>query len=148
MARRRPHRSDFPFAVEGYTPADGEENPHARFRIVAPRFFAVLGVPILAGRDFTDDDRRGSEPVVIVSESIAQRLFPNGDALNRKIWWTDPLLGKPVPRRIVGVVADVDDENVVRGPAHNDLSPGPADRRGGTVVRSCRGRSVRARSDR
>jgi putative ABC transport system permease protein len=107
----------FQFAVEGYTPADGEENPHARLRIVAPRFFAVLGVPILAGRDFTDDDRAESEPVVIVSQSIAQRLFPNGDAVNRKLWWTDALFGKPQPRRIVGVVADVDDENVVPEPA-------------------------------
>ena len=52
----------FQFTVEGYTPADGEENPHGRLRIVAPGFFAVLGVPILAGRDFTDDDRSGSEP--------------------------------------------------------------------------------------
>jgi predicted permease len=107
----------FQFAVEGYTPADGEENPHARLRIVAPRFFAVLGVPMLAGRDFTNDDRAGSEPVVIVSESLAQRLFHSGDAVNRKLWWTEPLFGKPQPRRIVGVVADVDDENVARGPA-------------------------------
>jgi hypothetical protein len=84
---------------------------------VAPGFFAVLGVPLVAGRDFTEDDRQGSEPVVIVSESLAQRLFPNGDALNRKMWWTEALFGKPLPRRIVGVVADVDDENVVRGPA-------------------------------
>ena len=98
-------------------PANGEENPHGRLRIVAPGFFAVLGVPLLAGRDFTNDDRGGSEPVVIVSQSVAQRLFPNGDAVNRKLWWTDPLFGKPQPRRIVGVVADVDDENVVRGPA-------------------------------
>ena len=60
---------------------------------------------------------RGSEPVSIVSQSVAQRLFPNGDAVNRHMWWTDPYFGKPVPRRIVGVVADVDDENVVRGPA-------------------------------
>jgi predicted permease len=113
----------FQFAVEGYTPADGEENPHARLRIVAPRFFAVLGVPMLAGRDFTNDDRGGSEPVVIVSQSIAQRLFPNGDAVNRKLWWTDPLFGKPQPRRIVGVVADVDDENVVPGPALTIYNP-------------------------
>jgi predicted permease len=105
------------FTVEGYKPADGEENPRARFRIVGPRFFAVLGVPMLAGRDFTDDDRAGNELVSIVSQSVAQRLFPNGDALNRHMWWTDPYFGKPVPRRIVGVVADVDDENIVRGPA-------------------------------
>jgi predicted permease len=105
------------FAVEGYTPADGEEDPHGRLRVVAPRFFAVLGVPLLAGRDFTDDDRSESEPVVIVSESIARRMSHDGDVLNRKLGWTDPVLGKRVPRRIVGVVADVDDENVVPGPA-------------------------------
>jgi predicted permease len=110
----------FQFTVEGYTPADGEEPPRGRMRMVAPRFFAVLGVPILAGRDFTDDDRRGSEPVTIVSQSVAQRLFPNGDAVNRHLTWTDPVFsiyGKPVPSRIVGVVADVDDENVAPQPA-------------------------------
>ena len=51
---------------------------------------------------------------MLVSQSVAQRLFPNGDPLNHKIRWTDPLFGKALPRRIVGVVADVDDEHVVR----------------------------------
>jgi putative ABC transport system permease protein len=116
----------FLFTVEGYTPADGEENPRGRMRMVAPRFFAVLGVPIVAGREFTDDDRAGSEPVTIVSQSVAQRLFPNGDAVNRHLTWTDPVFsiyGKPVPSRIVGVVADVDDENVVPGPAFTIYRP-------------------------
>jgi hypothetical protein len=107
----------FQFAAEGYTPEDGEENPHGRLRFVAPNFFAVLGVPLIAGREFTPDDRRGNEPVAIVSQSVAQRLFPDGEALNRKVWWTDPLFKGFPPSRIVGVVADVDDENVVRGPA-------------------------------
>jgi putative ABC transport system permease protein len=107
----------FRFAVEGYKRADGEEDPIARLRIAAPRLFAVLGVPLVAGRDFTDDDRGGNEPVSIVSQSVAQRLFPDGDAVNRHMWWTDPYFGKPVPRRIVGVVADMDDENVVPQPA-------------------------------
>ena len=105
------------FAVDGYTPSDGEDNPRARLRAVSPRFFAVLGVPLLAGRDFTDDDRLGGELVVIVSESLARRVFPNGEALNRKLWWTDRIFGPPRPSRIVGVVADVDDENVIPGPA-------------------------------
>jgi predicted permease len=103
----------FQFTVEGYTPADGEQDPYARLRIVAPRFFTVLGIPMLAGREFTDEDRAGGEPVVIVSQSIAQRLFPNGDAVNHRLWWTDALFGKHTPRRIVGVVADVDDEHIV-----------------------------------
>jgi predicted permease len=110
-------RGTVPFAVEGYEPAKGEEDPRARLRNVTPGFFAVLGVPLVAGRDFNDDDRGGNELVVIVSQSVAQRLFPNGDALDRHMWWTDPYFGKPQPRRIVGVAADVDDESVVPGPA-------------------------------
>ena len=106
-----------PFAVEGYTPAIGEEDPRARLRNVTPGFFATLGVPLVAGRDFTDDDQKDREFVVIVSQSLAQRLFRNGQALGGRLWWTDPYFGKPQPRRIVGVVAAVDDENVVPGPA-------------------------------
>jgi predicted permease len=120
----------YQFTVEGYTPADGEDNPYGRMRFVAPNFFAVLGVPFIAGRDFTDDDRRARDdprdPVAIVSQSVAQRLFPNGDAVNRKLLWTDPALnrrGPMKPRRIVGVVADVDDENVVPGPAMTVYQP-------------------------
>jgi len=116
----------FQFTVEGYSPADGEEDPRGRMRMVAPRFFGVLGIPILAGRDFTDNDRRGKEPVTIVSQSVAQRLFANGDAVNRHLTWTDPVFsiyGKPTPTRIVGVVADVDDENVVPGPALTIYQP-------------------------
>jgi putative ABC transport system permease protein len=105
----------FQFAFEGYQPADGEENPTCRFRPVSPRFFAVLGVPILAGRDFTDEDRSDTELVAIVSRSVAQRLFLNGDAVNRRLWFATR--GKPRPRRIVAIVADVDDENVVQEPS-------------------------------
>ena len=115
----------FGVAVEGYTPVDGEENPRARLRTVTPGFFAVLGVPVLAGRDFTAEDRRGSERVVIVSQSFVRRLFPNGNAVNRKLWWTDPYFGQPQPRRIVGVVADVDDESVVPRPALTVYHPFP-----------------------
>jgi hypothetical protein len=102
----------FRFAFEGYKPADGEEDPTCRFRPVSPRFFDVLGVPILAGRDLTDEDHDGTELVAIVSQSLAQRLFPNGAAVNRHLWFS----GGGKPRRIVGVAADVDDENVVQEP--------------------------------
>jgi putative ABC transport system permease protein len=103
----------FPFAVDGHTLADGEESPRARLRAVGPGFFATMGVPIVAGRGFSDDDSAPNELVVIVSQSIARRLFPTGNALGRRLWWTDPLFGAPQPRRIVGIVADVDDEHVV-----------------------------------
>ena len=111
----------FEFSADGHVRAPGEEDPRARFRTVSPGFFAALGVPIIAGRDFNDADRKGSEPVVIVSQSLAQRMFPNQDAVNRHVMWTDPVMKfidvSTAPRRIVGVAADVDDENVVPGPA-------------------------------
>jgi putative ABC transport system permease protein len=118
----------FQFSVAGYAKADGEEDPRARFRTVSPRFFASLGVPILAGRDFTEDDRRDGEKVVIISQSVAQRMFRNpSDAVNGRLTWTDPVMQfinvSPTPRRIVGVAADIDDENVVPGPAMSVYHP-------------------------
>jgi predicted permease len=112
------------FTVDGFTPADGEELPRAYFRIVTPGFFKVLDVPMYAGRDFNADDRAGSEPVVIVSKSFAERMFPNGDAINRKMWWVDPYMGpRAIPRRIVAIVDDVDDQNIVRGKALTVYQP-------------------------
>jgi predicted permease len=117
----------FQFSAEGYVRADGEEDPRARFRTVSPGFFAALGVPIVAGRDFNDGDRRDSEKVVIVSESLARRLFTTEDAVNRRLIWTDPVMKfinvSGQPRRIVGVAGDVDDENVVPGPAMRVYHP-------------------------
>ena len=111
----------FQFSIEGYAKEDGEEDPRARFRTVSPGFFAALGVPILQGRDFSDADRRDVEPVVIVSQSLAQRMFGTRDVLNRQLRWTDPVMQfigvSTGARRIVGVAADLDDENVVPGPA-------------------------------
>ena len=82
----------FQFSADGHVRAPGEEDPRARFRTVSPGFFAALGVPIIAGRDFNDADRRDSEPVVIVSQSVAQRMFPNQDAVNHHMMWTDPVM--------------------------------------------------------
>jgi predicted permease len=120
---------DAQFSVEGYARADGEEDPRARIRTVSPGFFASLGVPILAGRDFNDEDRRDGENVVIVSESIARRMFTAVDvAVNRRMMWTDNGLVQfggvsPEPRRIVGIAADIDDENIVPGPAMTVYHP-------------------------
>ncbi|HLY18870.1 MAG TPA: ADOP family duplicated permease [Bryobacteraceae bacterium] len=109
------------FSADGHVRGPGEEDPRGWFRVVSPGFFAALGVPIIAGRDFNDADQRGSEPVVIVSQSLAKRMFPNRDAVNRHLMWTDPVIKfidvSPEPRRIVGVAADIDDEHVAPGPA-------------------------------
>jgi putative ABC transport system permease protein len=117
----------FQFSAEGYKKAVGEEDPRARFRTVSPGFFASLGVPIIAGRDFNAADNHDAEKVVIISKSLAQRMFPTQDAVNRNLMWTDPVMKfidvSTGPRRIIGVAADIDDENVVPGPAMSIYHP-------------------------
>jgi putative ABC transport system permease protein len=117
----------FQFAADGHSRVNGEDDPRALFRTVSPGFFAALGVPIIEGRDFNDLDRKNSERVVIVSQSLAMRMFPHGDALNHNLMWTDPVMKfvdvSTEPRRIVGITADVDDENVVPGPVMTVYHP-------------------------
>ena len=117
----------FQFSADGHVRARGEEDPLGRFRTVSPGFFASLGVPIIAGRDFNEGDRGSKDLVVIVSQSVAQRMFPNQDAVNRHVMWTDPVMKfvdiSSAPRRIVGVAADIEDESVVPGPSLTIYQP-------------------------
>jgi predicted permease len=126
-----PWRNPFPFTLEldadGHVAAPGEERHRARFRVVTPGFFATLALPLIEGRDFTDADRLASEPVAIVSQSVAQQMFPDGHALGHSILFTDPVLKfapvKIFPRRIIGVVADLDDVNIVPKPSPTVYHP-------------------------
>jgi putative ABC transport system permease protein len=118
----------FEFSADGHVKGPGEEDPRAQLRTISPGFFAALGVPIIAGRDFNELDGKDKDPVVIVSQTLAQRMFPNQDALNRHVYWTDPVIKfipgiSTAPHRIIGVTADIDDEHVVPGPILTVYSP-------------------------
>jgi putative ABC transport system permease protein len=127
--------SGFQFSADGHVHAAGVEDPRAQSRSISPGFFAALGVPIIAGRDFNAlDNQNNAEPVVIVSQTLAQRIFPNQDAVNRHVYWTDPVLEffsgtdaekalLVAPHRIIGVTADIDDDHVVPGPILTVYSP-------------------------
>jgi putative ABC transport system permease protein len=125
------------FTVEGYRKANGEEDPRARFRTVSPGFFDALGVRLVAGRDFNEGDRADGDKVVIISESVARRMFPGMDAVNRHLMWTDPVtkfIGVSTgPRRIVGIAADMDDENLVPEPAMTVYHPMSQEMNGGRL---------------
>jgi putative ABC transport system permease protein len=116
----------FTFSVEGAR-RENSEDLRARFRSISPGFFETLGVPILEGRDFRDTDRDGQERVVIISKSVAQRLFPGREAVDRHLQWTDGVMKfigiSTEPRRIIGVVPDVDDENIIPQPAMTVYQP-------------------------
>jgi putative ABC transport system permease protein len=109
------------FGADGHVPSASEEHPRASVRIVSPGFFATMGRPLLEGRDFNDGDRDGTDRVAIISQTAALRMFPKHDPLNHHVMWTDPIL-KAVPMisaepfRIIGVVADMDDVNLIPKP--------------------------------
>lgn len=117
----------FLFNVEGAKRENGQDDPRTRFRSVSPGFFETLGVPILEGRDFRDSDRKGAERVVIISQSVAQQLFPGREAIDRHMQWTDPVIKfvgiSGEPRRIIGVVPDLDDENIIPSPGMTIYQP-------------------------
>ncbi|MGA3046101.1 MAG: ADOP family duplicated permease [Terracidiphilus sp.] len=116
----------FTFAALGARRADGQDY-RAKFRSVSPGFFETFGVPIVNGRDFNDGDKDGSERVVIISQSLAQLLYPGQNAVNRKLWWTDGVMKfigiSQEPRRIIAVVPDFDDENMIPSPAMTIYQP-------------------------
>ncbi|MGE0454954.1 MAG: ADOP family duplicated permease [Vicinamibacteria bacterium] len=103
--------NDGSFLVEGGD-ADAEVLPRAVYVGTDGGYFATIGVPLLRGRSFSEDDRGGQEGVAIVSQALARRHFGNGDALGQRL---STNRGRSW-RRIVGVVGDVRQSRLDREP--------------------------------
>jgi predicted permease len=87
----------------------------AGWRSVTPGYFETMGIPVLRGRTFTEADRGGAERVVVVSASLAQRLWPGESAVGRRIYWGGTT-GRT--RTVVGVSGDIRDLQL-------EAAPGP-----------------------
>ena len=91
------------FRIEG-RPQTGEERRSATFFAVSPDYFKAMGIRLIAGRAFTEHDDETSSGVIIISETMARRYWPDGDALGKRMSISYRQTG---PRDIVGIVADV-----------------------------------------
>jgi putative ABC transport system permease protein len=93
------------------TPETTSANPMLNYQVATPGYFSAMRIPLRAGRVFTDDDRDGSERVVVIGESTARRLWPDRDAVGQRLLTAsfDQRPGAPKKpwRRVIGVVADV-----------------------------------------
>jgi predicted permease len=96
-----------PIEVQGYVPATGE-NMKIERNVVAPGYFSLLHIPLVEGRDFSeqDDETPKAQRVMIISEAFRKRFLPTGNAIGRKvqgwgIWFT-----------VVGVVKDIKDRSL------------------------------------
>jgi len=97
------------FLIEGLPdPPPGQETS-GRYRVCTPNYFKTMGIPVLKGRAFTDHDKAGSPPVIIVNETLARKYWPNTDAIGKRMRYTGPLDQNPW-MQVVGVVKDVKHE--------------------------------------
>jgi predicted permease len=92
------------FLVGGQSVARGEE-PSAHITVLTPGAFSVLRMQLRRGRLLAATDDSGSVPVVVISESMAQRFFANEDPIGRHVNFG--FYGKPATWQIVGIVADI-----------------------------------------
>jgi len=94
------------YTAEGQTQEEYQANPQADFETITPDYFETMDIPLIAGRDFTPQDRADGLPVAILSEGLARRLWPRGDALGKRIKNNGP--NDPSPwKTVVGVVGNV-----------------------------------------
>ncbi|MPY89488.1 MAG: FtsX-like permease family protein [Luteitalea sp.] len=97
-------------AIDGYAPARAEDM-RFNYETVGPRYFQTMRIPLVGGRDFDDRDREGTQGVVIINETMAQRYWPGGDALGGRLNveegdWVE----------IVGIAKDVKQRSLSEAP--------------------------------
>jgi predicted permease len=100
--------------VPGVQPPRGRSFFAATWNVVEPGYFATLRIPFVMGRDFSADDRAGSQGVVILAESTARRFWPEQNPLGKHVAWQTALIATDKskapaapPLLVVGVVRDV-----------------------------------------
>jgi putative ABC transport system permease protein len=91
--------------VDGRPPLPAAEQPEVDVAVVEPHFFETLGIPLLSGRSFTDREAREVTHTVVVSQSMAKKLWPNEDPVGKRV--TIHMKDQDVPSQVVGVVGDV-----------------------------------------
>ncbi|MBA3777244.1 MAG: ABC transporter permease, partial [Betaproteobacteria bacterium] len=100
------NNSSSPYARVDGNPPPVNQRPLGRNNSISPGYFKTFGIPLLAGREFDERDTNGRPPVVVISKSTANRLFPNEDPIGKQMYFgTDN--GTGLVTEVVGVVHDV-----------------------------------------
>lgn len=118
-----------PVEIPGRTPASPDDATIAQYSVISSEYFRTAGIPLLAGREFTDQDRDENHGVVIIGANMAQRLWPNENPIGKQVTPRFPAMrvywlpeSNSVPLTIVGVVGDVNREGIA-GTSPDQLLP-------------------------
>ena len=97
------------FTIEGKKAAPNEEF-HARYHTASPDYFRAAGIPLVRGRYITERDTKGAPRALIVNQTMAQRYWPNEDAVGKRIDFFDDKPKESDWYTVVGVVGNVKDK--------------------------------------
>jgi putative ABC transport system permease protein len=100
-------------SVEGVPDPPPDQQPDVIFRAIGPGYFATMGIPIVRGRDFTDQDKGDSKDVVVISEKTAQHFWPGQDPIGKRL---KPGTSNSPWREVIGIVKDVRQNDFVASP--------------------------------
>ena len=111
------------YTVEGRPePAPGQEPP-THVRVTDANYFSTMQIPLLRGRNFTEQEVSEARHVVLISESLARQHFPGEDPIGKRI--TVPMSDKPAPTEIIGIVGATSDTKVWWTTGADHLLPSP-----------------------
>src|SRR6185369_511683 len=91
------------YTVEGQAPSREFEDRLATYFVVTSDYLKTMGVPLIQGRDFAQQDTKDSQPVVLIDQALAKNHWPNESPIGKRL----TLPGEPAPREIVGIVGTV-----------------------------------------
>ena len=112
-------QSTIPFTRPDRPPAKSENTPSANYRIVSPDYFRTLGIPLLSGRFFTEEDAGNRSPIAIISVVLANKYFPDRSPIGQQLK-IDDTDAEPRTVEIVGVVGPVK-QSALETPARADI---------------------------
>ncbi|HLK33227.1 MAG TPA: FtsX-like permease family protein, partial [Terriglobales bacterium] len=93
------------FEIENRSLGEGVPDPHSNLGWVTPGYFSTLRIPLLSGRNFSEQDRAGTLPVVIIDENLARQYWPNQNPIGQRIRYAaSPDVNKNPWTVIIGVV--------------------------------------------
>jgi putative ABC transport system permease protein len=123
--------NDMPFTVEGRPTAGPSDAFGADFRRVNQNYFSAMRIPLLRGRNFTEQEVRQSDKVIIVSQQLVNAAFPNEEALGKRL-----ITGMNETYEIVGIVGDIRHQSLQGQPFAAMYMPTRATGRMNLVIRT------------
>jgi putative ABC transport system permease protein len=95
------------YVVEGRPVPNPSQTPSSNVRIVTPEVFQTLGIPLVKGRAFTDQDNDKAPPVVLVNETMAARVWPGEDAIGKRLTFDVPVSDQSQWATVIGITRDI-----------------------------------------